>query len=408
MNGPAMMGEAQPFDSDAAPLSASLRAKTPHASSVSALGDSTLLPRLAPEAARALRRAYAWPRPFALEAGGTGYALRWDFNTRLAQGAPRCYRFRLGPASGWLLLEPLAERELIGDAADPAVPDAIRCALVADALAPVCDALARLTRHDAVLLAPEHGEAPSETNGIAELRFSVSKVSPVSKDGGADWRTHGALQFDDARFLALACPADPPLPSLGAQDFDMLTVPLSFCIGSTRLTQQELDGLWQGDIIAIERWKSAGTGLTCHARTRGSPGITLNARVLGATITIEQIQGNAVTSPTPTPDQYAAPAADDTNAGALPLDSLEVTTSFELERLTLTLAQLKALRPGFVLELDQPLNQGVIRILANGTLVGHGHLIAVGNKLGVRVAELAPGTAQTPPHAHTTDERHDG
>lgn len=79
-----------------------------------------------------------------------------------------------------------------------------------------------------------------------------------------------------------------------------------------------------------------------------------------------------------------------------------------------TLAQLKALRPGFVLELDQPLNQGVIRILANGTLVGHGHLIAVGNKLGVRVAELAPGTVQTqgqtqtPPHARTTDERHDG
>ncbi|HYS63157.1 MAG TPA: type III secretion system cytoplasmic ring protein SctQ [Paraburkholderia sp.] len=419
MNAPAMMREAQTFGGDVAPPNAAPHVKTPHAATISALGDTTLLPRLAPEAARALQRAYAWPRPFALEAGGASYALRWDFNARLAEGAPRRYRFRLGPASGWLLLEPFAERELIGDAADPAVPDAIRCALVADALAPVCNALARLTRHEAVLLAPEHGEAPGETDGIAELRFSVSKVGKageVGQNGGGDWRTHGALQFDDARFLALACPADPPPPKLGPHDFDMLTVPLSFCIGTTRLTQQELTGLQHGDIVAIERWKSAGTGLTCHATTRGTPGITLNARVLGATITIEQIQGNAVTAATPTPDQHAAPNGNDANdnGAALPLDALEVTTSFELERRTLTLAQLKALRPGFVLELDQPLNQGVIRILANGTLVGHGHLIAVGNKLGVRVAELAPGATPTQAHGqahtptHSTDSRNDG
>jgi type III secretion protein Q len=406
MNAPAMMREAQAFGGDTA-----LHALTARAATISLLGDTTLLPRLVPEAARALRRAYAWPRPFALEAGGAAYALHWDFNARLAEGAPRRYRFRLGPASGWLLLEPLAERELIGDAADPAVPDAIRCALVADALAPVCNALARLTRHEAMLLAPEHAETPAETDGVAELRFSVSKVG---QNGSADWRTHGALQFDDARFLALACPADPPPPTLGPHDFDTLTVPLSFCIGTTRLTQQELKGLQHGDIIAIECWKSAGTGLTCHATTRGTPGIRLNACVLGVAITIEQIQGTAVTAATPTPDQHASPGDEDNPAAALPLDSLEVTTSFELERRTLTLAQLKALRPGFVLELDQPLNQGVIRILANGTLVGHGHLIAVGNKLGVRVAELAPGAAQSPApahastQAHPTDDRHDG
>lgn len=414
MNAPTMMREAQAVGGDAAPHAHTARA------TLSLLGDTTLLPRLAPDAARALRRAYAWPRPFALEAGGAAYALCWDFNARLAEGVPRRYRFRLGPAAGWLLLEPLAERALIGDAADPAVPEAIRCALVADALAPVCNALARLTRHEAVLLAPEHGEMPAETDGVAQLRFSVSKTGrpgEAAQHSGADWHTHGALQFDDARFLALACPADPPPPTLGPHDFDALTLALSFCIGTTRLTQQELKGLQHGDIIAIERWKSAGTGLTCHATTRGTPGIRLNACVLGAAITIEQIQGTAVTSATPTPDQHAqhaAPGDDDNPAAALPLDSLEVTTSFELERRTLTLAQLKALRPGFVLELDQPLNQGVIRILANGTLVGHGHLIAVGNKLGVRVAELAPGATPTQAsapvstQAHPTDERNDG
>jgi type III secretion protein Q len=408
-----MMREAQASGGDAAP-----HAQTASAATLSLLGDTTLLPRLAPQAAHALRRAYAWPRPFALEAGGAAYALRWDFNARLAEGATRRYRFRLGPASGWLLLEPLAERELIGDAADPVVPDAIRCALVADALAAVCNALARLTRHESVLLAPEPGETPVETDDVAQLRFTVSKLGRPGDAGqnkGADWCTHGALQFDDARFLALACPADPPPSTLGPHDFDALMVPLSFSIGTTRLTQQELKGLQHGDIIAIERWKSAGTGLACHARTRGTPGIRLTACVLGAAITIEQIQGTAVTAATPTPDQHAAPGDEDNPAAALPLDSLEVTTSFELERRTLTLAQLKALRPGFVLELDQPLNQGVIRILANGTLVGHGHLIAVGNKLGVRVAELAPGTTQTAAPvartttpANSTDDRSDG
>jgi type III secretion protein Q len=58
------------------------------------------------------------------------------------------------------------------------------------------------------------------------------------------------------------------------------------------------------------------------------------------------------------------------------------------------LAELRALRPGTVLELAQPLNQAVIRILANGMPVGEGHLIAVGNRLGVRVSRFIGQAAQ--------------
>ena len=91
---------------------------------------------------------------------------------------------------------------------------------------------------------------------------------------------------------------------------------------------------------------------------------------------------NASSPPVPRSD------GDANTSAASVIDALEVDACFELEHRTITLAQLKAMQPGFVIELDQPLNQSVIRILVNGLQVGTGHLIAVGNKLGIRVSTL--------------------
>lgn len=367
--------------------------------------DSLPLPALSLPAAQAASRAYAWRRAFEFDAGGTRRTVRWDYTAQLASGTPRRYRFRFGPAAGWLLLEPRAERALIGDGADDAVPDAIRCALVADALAPLAATLEQATRQTLSLSAPEPGEASASTPPDTDATESGSPLRFVLGVPDGTWFAHGALLFDDPRYLVLACPAPPPPPTLDARDFDALPVPLGFRLGSTRLTQRELASLEYGDIIAIGQWKSAGAGLVCRATTPGTPGLALGARVLGARITIDDIQTteaapmNDFTSPEPPKD------GDQSGAGSAKpnvLDALEVDACFELERRTLTLAQLKAMQPGFVIELDQPLNQSVIRILANGMEVGTGHLIAVGNKLGVRVSTLG-GNAHGP-----QPERDDG
>ena len=89
-------------------------------------------------------------------------------------------------------------------------------------------------------------------------------------------------------------------------------------------------------------------------------------------------------------------AADPSLAGdpaGLPLsrlDALEVVLRFEVGELSLTLGELKSLSPGHVFDLGQTLNRCDVRVLAHGNLLGRGYLVAVGDRLGVRVSEFAP------------------
>jgi type III secretion protein Q len=97
-----------------------------------------------------------------------------------------------------------------------------------------------------------------------------------------------------------------------------------------------------------------------------------------------------------------AASQDSPAQSARQFDGLSIELTFELPSCTMPLGELGTLQPGGVIELQQGINQSVIRIIANGTQIGAGHLIAVGQKLGVRV------TALTPPAAQASRERQDG
>jgi type III secretion protein Q len=75
------------------------------------------------------------------------------------------------------------------------------------------------------------------------------------------------------------------------------------------------------------------------------------------------------------------------------LDDMEVVLRFEVGDLTLSLGELRHLGAGHVFELPHPLNRSPVRILAHGNPLGRGHLVAVGDRLGVRISEFAPGEA---------------
>lgn len=344
------------------------------------------LPRMSALAAHALNRAYAWPAPFVLDLARARYELHWRADAELSEPG-RVYTFRFGPAEGRFVLDAIGEHELIGDAASDTVPGEIRCALIADALAPVIDALEARTRQR-VELGIAHPHAPVHREDFARerdvLRFCVTRT-------GSEWRCHGALRFTEERFLGLACPAEPPRTELQATDFDTLPIALHFVVGSTMLTVAELRSIARGDIIGIERWQSHGSALRCIATTSDGY-LTVSAKAIGTRIVIDHIEENPVTSSTqsdaPAPAR-AAPAANNappSEPTLAHLDALEVRVTFELDERSMPLAELKALKSGYVIELDVPLNQSTVHIRANGALVGQGNLIAVGNKLGVRVA----------------------
>jgi flagellar motor switch protein FliN len=69
------------------------------------------------------------------------------------------------------------------------------------------------------------------------------------------------------------------------------------------------------------------------------------------------------------------------------LDSIPLNIVVEIGRLNMTLAKLKELQPGHLLELDIKPEQGV-DLTINGRCVGRGELLRVGESLGVRVLEL--------------------
>ena len=89
----------------------------------------------------------------------------------------------------------------------------------------------------------------------------------------------------------------------------------------------------------------------------------------------------------------SAPLGDASNDAASPIDRLdadEVSLRFEVGDLQVSLGELRNIGAGHVFELPQPLNRSVVRIVAHGNVLGRGHLVAVGEKLGVRVTEFTP------------------
>ncbi|KWF30275.1 type III secretion system cytoplasmic ring protein SctQ [Burkholderia pseudomultivorans] len=353
-----------------------------------ALDASPYLPRLSAAAARGLSHAYCASEAVPITLGEHAYQVRWRVDAEPAADA-QAYRFVVGPAVGTLWIDPLAETEWLGDAADPAVPAVIRAALLADLCAPLTAALQAATRQRVELLPPA-ATSPAWHASPAALRFELRRA-----DGA--WRCHGALSFDAPDALAVFFAAAPAAAPDARAAYANLPVPLVFEIGRTELTMAELADVVGGDIIAIERWHAHEQSLLCVARVPAVPAWEITGRPSGNRLTVQRIREMPLeptrtdTSPTGAHDASGAAAsgaAAPTGDAPRPLDGLAVDLRFELPPTSMPLGELSALQPGAVIELQQGINQSVIHLVANGMLIGTGQLIAVGQKLGVRVVTL--------------------
>ncbi|MBU9603808.1 type III secretion system cytoplasmic ring protein SctQ [Burkholderia multivorans] len=364
----------------AAPSAATTRATPPAA--VLALDASPALPRVSAATARGLSHAYGAPAAVPIALGEHAYAVRWRVDAEPAADA-HAYRFVVGPATGTLWLDPLAETEWLGDAADPAVPAVIRAALLADLGAPLAATLQAATRQRVELLPPAE-PAPAWHASPAALRFELRRA-----DGA--WRCHGALLFDAPDALAVFFASAPAAPPDAAALYANLPVPLAFELGRTALTAAELADVVAGDIIAIEHWRAHEQDLLCVAYVRAAPAWEITGRPAGNRLTVQRIREMPLEPPRTDSASAAAPDAPPADAPRS-LDGLAVDLRFELPPTSMPLGELGTLQPGAVIELPHGINQSVIHLVANGMLIGTGQLIAVGQKLGVRVVTLTPPT----------------
>ena len=84
----------------------------------------------------------------------------------------------------------------------------------------------------------------------------------------------------------------------------------------------------------------------------------------------------------------ARKAAEEPRVSARLIESVEVQIEAFLGSARMTVAELTALAPDAVVELDAQLNAPV-ELRLNGVAIGHGELVAVGEKFAVRLTGIA-------------------
>lgn len=86
-------------------------------------------------------------------------------------------------------------------------------------------------------------------------------------------------------------------------------------------------------------------------------------------------------------DKVEAGLAQPETAAGSDLKDIGIELSFQLGNINLPLAELRQLQTGYIIELPQGVEQAEVKVLANGSPVGGGRLIAIGDRLGVQLTQ---------------------
>ena len=338
---------------------------------------NVLLPRLDPAVAKSLNRIHAGGGAFEFRIAETTWHVSWDPDPPPLAVTCR-HRFQLGDAFGHLVLDPLAERQLLGDLASDVVPPDLRTLLLADALDAVFPYIEQQCSQPFRLVVADEHDGPRDAPGTTYLHLRV-------REHRSQATFHCAVQFDDVRHLALLHPPAHAAGTPHTEAWDWIPVPLLFQLGATALRLEELRQIAPGDIVRIDRWRTAGKGLAVSAPLPGAR-YAVAAHIVDTKIVVDRLEEDSMSNP-----KAGEAIAERAHSDAMlnDIEALEVTLTFELGAHAVTLGELRSLQPGHAIELAQPLQRSTIRILANGRAVGTGYLIALGDKLGVRISEFA-------------------
>lgn len=364
-----------------------MRAATPPA--VTELGLAMPLPRIDAQLAHAFNRLYRVHAPLSLALGARACQLSWQLSPPLHNHAiptAETYGFQLGNQSGLLGFDALAHALVFNERRSALLPRELRYILLADALTPWVKQIEQATRLRFEWTLPQatdpEGSAGAHPDALSAACFEIEVAGePHSRCGG--W-----VQFDHPAaldtFTAALAPPSQPGPAI-----DWLALPLSFELGRTPMRLHEISGIRRGDIISIEQWQSSGSAIAAKLVLGQGHVSSLTALVDDARVTLQPWK-DFIVSKLSTTVSTTGESPDAAGIALDRLDSMEVTLRFEVGDLSLSLRELRGIRPGHVFELAEPLNRSTVRIFAHGNTLGSGHLVAVGDRLGVRVTEFAP------------------
>lgn len=195
------------------------------------------------------------------------------------------------------------------------------------------------------------------------LRFPLTRLALVALDTGAARHVDRALRGHRA---------------LAARAFATLRLPARVRLFSRDLSEPELSSLACGDVVVAGEQLQPGTAPWRACVIFGS-GATMQAKIdLDAQTASARLAE----------DPYPAQEPDGDAADLTRLRGLTLPVSFEFDSARVSLEELAALGAGSTLELDVPVMEAMVRIVCHGQTVGIGQLVAVGDRVGVRIERM--------------------
>lgn len=230
------------------------------------------------------------------------------------------------------------------------------------------------------------------------LRISEAAVEDAPQAFGIGLRVGATaeptvLQVDDAAMAEIAerLASQPDLAPLPGSE----TMPVSLAIetASLAVTLGELRTLGAADVLLL----AAGTD-PADLRLTQQPGgrVLATVRITDDGLVVQGVLGAEMADENddaPPPEGTLEGDAEETSTDiddpgpALDVDALDVTLSFSIGSVELSVAELRALQKGYIFEPEAPLASPV-RIYAGRRAVGEGELVELDGRVGVRVLRL--------------------
>lgn len=178
-------------------------------------------------------------------------------------------------------------------------------------------------------------------------------------------------------------------------------VPGRLVLGARRLPVRTLHALAPGDVLLRSLASSLSSLVGDAANTAkakatavaawGTPGLVR----MHVPVTIDGLKLLVMKEPTMTdevdPTRTGETLPSDQPDDGIDIGELDLPVQFEVDTIALPLSQLCALRPGYVLELQTPVADAQLKLVAHGQTIGFGELVTVGDHLGVRILRMAHG-----------------
>jgi type III secretion protein Q len=353
------------------------------AASIAVTLDRARLPSLAAKTAR-LHRLAVDERLRAVLAHTFGVA-GWNVGTRnlIAPAHAAIVELRWGMESASVRID-TSQHPALASLIEPSGPDNenLRNAICAILLAPLLQAFGKLGFEGVEIMSFAHA-VPEADQSAAQCCAIGFRLGTQRIDATLDHIDSGWLDALEALVARQCTPF--------ATRVSEITVPGRLQIGEKAVSVTTLDSLRVGDIILravsdevaalLDRTSESGRAQLVWGRYG-----TRQLRAM-ATITPHALTLNE--DPIMSHDcQFNAPLTDTIDA-PVEISQLDLPLKLEIDAVSMPVAQLSALRAGYVLELPTAVPDARIRLVTYGQTIGFGELVSVGDHLGVRLVQLS-------------------